>query len=217
MPWGRCDDGFYDHEKVHKMRLEVRNAACGLFWRGISRCNRKLSDGRLTEEDLALIDARSEEVDELVRVRLWHRLGRGYRIHDFADFNETREAVLERRIQKAEAGRKGGLASGKTRRSRSEAAASGGAKQNRSRRLKQNEAPGVELPSRPNPNPVPENGGNHQAWSSSSSLDSNDSLPGLRPLGPRARANGRVDPSDQTKTDDREIDARRLAASAVRR
>lgn len=118
MPWGRCDDGFYDHQKVMDMPRSIRNAAAGLFWRGISRCNRQLSDGRLTVSDLEVIDAAPQEVDALVAVKLWHRSGKGFRIHDFAEFNETRAEVIAKREKKAAAGALGGLRSGESRRAK---------------------------------------------------------------------------------------------------
>ena len=54
MPWGMVDDGHYDHSKVMDLPREIRNAADGLYWRAISRCNRTLSDGWLTPGDLVV-------------------------------------------------------------------------------------------------------------------------------------------------------------------
>lgn len=113
MPWGRCDDGFYDHPKVRAMSPTMRNAACGVFWRGISLCNRILSDGKLSQADVGAVDGTDAEVAELVRVRLWHRVGKGFRVHDFLDFNDSREVIEARRAARSAAGRKGGLVSAK--------------------------------------------------------------------------------------------------------
>jgi ElaB/YqjD/DUF883 family membrane-anchored ribosome-binding protein len=133
--WGRQDDSFYDHIKVRRMPKDIRNAACGLYWRAVSLCNRHLTDGWLTDEDIELVDGKVEEVEALVATHLFDRRARGLRIHDFLDFNKSRAQVLSERETKAQAGRLGGIASGKRRRSKREAPAS----------------PLVELPSRPVP------------------------------------------------------------------
>lgn len=161
MPWGRCDDSFYDHPKVRALRAESGLAACGLYWKAISFSNRHLTDGRLTPDDVTFLGGTTDLADELVRVRLWQRAGRAYTIHDFDRFNDTRDAVLERRAKRAEAGRLGGLASGRTRQANG--------KQELHGRFKQTEAAGVEPPSRPVPSsshdsesrPRPSRGGEH--------------------------------------------------------
>lgn len=119
MPWGRVDDTHYDHTKVMELPRRIRNAADGLYWRAISRCNRTLSDGWLVEGDLVLIDAEPALVEALVRVGLWDRMPDGrLRIHDYLVFNKSRREVLKERKQKSDAGRAGGLASGRTRANR---------------------------------------------------------------------------------------------------
>ena len=116
MPWGMVDDGHYDHSKVMDLPREIRNAADGLYWRAISRCNRTLSDGWLTPGDLVLIDAEPHLVEALVTARLWERKPDGrLRVHDYLVFNKSRAEVLNERRVKAEAGRRGGLASGRAR------------------------------------------------------------------------------------------------------
>jgi hypothetical protein len=52
----------------------------------------------------------------LVEVGLWERAADGYRIHDYHDFNDTREEAIERQEVIREQRRKAGLASGKRRR-----------------------------------------------------------------------------------------------------
>lgn len=118
VPWGKQDDGFYDHPKVRAMPRRVRNAACGLYWRAVSLSNRHLTDGHITDDDVRLIDGRPSEVDALVESGLWDRNGSGWLIHDFLDFNPSRAKVTEQRKVRAEAGRLGGMASGRSRGSR---------------------------------------------------------------------------------------------------
>jgi hypothetical protein len=114
--WGRQDDAFYDHRKVRAMPKRVRNAACGLYWRAVSLSNHQLSDGWLTPSDISLIDGSPSEVRALLAAGLWDRTRNGkVRIHDFLDFNKSKAQILEERAKRAEAGRLGGLASGRSR------------------------------------------------------------------------------------------------------
>jgi hypothetical protein len=55
--------------------------------------------------------------EELVNTGLWRRTRGGYIFHDWFEWGgkRTAEEVRELRAKKAEAGRKGGVASGKTR------------------------------------------------------------------------------------------------------
>jgi hypothetical protein len=127
MPWGRVDDDFYDHPKVTGMPSKVRNAACGLYWRAISYCNRYLTDGRLTGVALSKIDACDPEIEALLAAGLFERPKANgkqsaspvLRVHDFLTRNKSRRQVLAERIQKVEAGRIGGLKSGEKRRASS--------------------------------------------------------------------------------------------------
>jgi hypothetical protein len=47
-------------------------------------------------------------IERLVGVGLWDQVAGGFRIHDFDDYQPTKDEVLATREQKAEAGRKGG-------------------------------------------------------------------------------------------------------------
>lgn len=116
MPWGKVDDNHYDHPKVLSIPRAIRNAADGLYWRAISRCNRTLSDGWMTAGDLDVIDSDPELVEALVTAGLWERKSDGrLRVHDYLAHNKSKAEVLRERRAKVEAGRAGGLASGRTR------------------------------------------------------------------------------------------------------
>lgn len=120
MPWGRCDDGFYDHAKVRALAPRTKLAAIGLYWRTISFCNRQLNDGRMTADAVEFLDGTTALADELVRVGLWDRDRWGLRVHDYLAFNKSRDQVLRERGIRSEAGKLGGIASGKQRRSKRE-------------------------------------------------------------------------------------------------
>ncbi|MBX3031441.1 MAG: hypothetical protein KF809_14945 [Chloroflexi bacterium] len=170
MTWGRVDDGHYDHQKVLALPRRLRNAADGLYWRAISRCNRTLSDGLLSAGDLELVDAEPELVEALIEVGLFDRDRRGrVWVHDFLDFNKSKEEVLEEREKKAAAGRAGGLASGRARTKRTPNQKPTTRRNGASSKREAPASSVVEPPSRPVP--------------------SEDSLgvPGLRPTEPGAR------------------------------
>lgn len=75
-------------------------------------------------------------------MRLWERVSGGYQVHDFADYQPSREEVIALRATRAEAGRKGGLRSGSTRRSKGEANASASAQAPAAPPLEANANPG---------------------------------------------------------------------------
>ena len=113
MPWGRLDDSLYDHPKLD--RLRHRLAAVGLHALALSWCNRWLTDGHVSRRQVAKLGGTARLADDLVGAGLWERDGQDYRIHDFLEFNQSREEVEGTRRTKAEAGRMGGLASGRAR------------------------------------------------------------------------------------------------------
>lgn len=110
MPWGRVDDGHYRHPKVLELDEEHRKGCLALYWLAISWCNDHLTDGRVPVGTVRLLGADVVEAEELVRVGMWEKDGRGYRVHDFLDFNKSKEQVLIERVQRTEAGRLGAAA-----------------------------------------------------------------------------------------------------------
>ena len=66
-------------------------------------------DLALGTQDIDVLDV----VDALVRVNLWEDQGGYYLVHDYLDYQPSREAVAAERRQKAEAGHLGGVARAK--------------------------------------------------------------------------------------------------------
>jgi hypothetical protein len=121
LTWFLVDDGFHSHPKTGAASL----AAIGLWAVAGSWCGDHLTDGHISHVQVGLLSRGAVELaDELVTCGLWKRTRSGYRFHqwdgngDGLRRNFTRKEVEERRRKKAEAGRKGGLASGKARSSR---------------------------------------------------------------------------------------------------
>jgi hypothetical protein len=132
VPWVRFDDQFTIHRKVDGLSdAAFRLHVAAVFWSA-----RNLMDGFVPEEDLDLVCARlrapARFAAECVKRRVWHEArtacpsekcpgpvdNDGWVIHDYWEYQPTREKVLADRETKAKAGQKGGLASGQSRRLR---------------------------------------------------------------------------------------------------
>lgn len=137
MTWFRVDDAFHSHPKATACSL----AALGLWVAAGSWSGAHLTDGFVPDHQVPLLArGQSELAAELVRAGLWKRARGGYRFHDWLDRNPAGEEVKKLRDRRADAGRMGGLASGKV---RSKREANGSARASR----------GVEPPTRPDPPP----------------------------------------------------------------
>lgn len=125
MVWFKVDDKLHSHSKVRKVLAE-EPAALALWVVAGSWSADNLTDGLIPDHQLPwLIPAGADELaQKLVIARLWRRVRGGYQFHEWdADAsgtrrNPTRSEVEAERRKKVEAGRKGGLASGKTRSNR---------------------------------------------------------------------------------------------------
>jgi hypothetical protein len=97
MPWFRLEDSFHSHPKV----IAVGNEAAGLYVRCGTYAAQHLTDGFIPAE-VALLYGSRELAAVLVATRLWHRARGGWTIHDYLDYNPSREAVENDRKGKAE-------------------------------------------------------------------------------------------------------------------
>lgn len=118
MTWFKVDDRLHAHPKA----LATSLAALGLWTAAGSWSSDHLTDGFMPDHVIPLLSrGTSELADELVAAGLWRRVKGGYRFHqwhedsDGSRRNPTKKEVEEERRKKADAGRKGGLASGKAR------------------------------------------------------------------------------------------------------
>jgi len=101
MPWGRLDDGLYDHPKLDGLGPS-KLPAVGLWTLAISWSNRRLTDGFIPADRVVALGGTKEIAELLVDVGMFDRAKGGYRIHDFLAFNETAETVRARREAAAE-------------------------------------------------------------------------------------------------------------------
>src|SRR6478736_5084483 len=136
MAWVRLDDHFDEHPKLAK----VGPLGWGVWAASLAYCNRNLTDGfipwnkahMLASFDLIDSDgkvwslARDGDDTEflidsqwviaiLVDAGLWDVEKDGYRIHDYNDYQPTKQQILDERAKKVAAGQAGGQASAQAR------------------------------------------------------------------------------------------------------
>lgn len=151
MSWTRLDDGIYDHPKV----LEVAPLDRLLYVWALCWSSRHRTDGKLRRRALGHVAALAGVDDlegaarRLVAAGLWEDDDDGWLVHDFTDYQPAAAEVDELRAKRAEAGRRGGLASAETRRRSTEATGEASASSKPKHLPKQN-----RTPSRPVPSPV---------------------------------------------------------------
>jgi hypothetical protein len=118
MVWQKIDDQFGVSKKVMRIPRARRQRCAGLWLLALNASGRYSTNGLLESGDLAELDARMVEVDELVRVRLWHRNGHdcarceqpdagGIVIHDFLDYNPDAGSVAAGQQSLSEGGKHG--------------------------------------------------------------------------------------------------------------
>ncbi len=113
--WVKLDDAMPEHPKV--ARLNATSA--WTFVCAIAYCSRNLTDGFIPNAiafALAEHDGREEPSDvvaDLVSAGLWSPTEHGYLIHDYLDYQRSKEEVLSLSATRKAAGAKGGLAKAK--------------------------------------------------------------------------------------------------------
>lgn len=112
------DDGFDTWPET----VIVGTAVAGLYSRCGAWIARNIANGKLADAVIPGALARAygtpEWIQRLVDVGLWAVEGDGYRDTRYFELNPTAETVRANKEKKAAAGRKGGLASGATRRTK---------------------------------------------------------------------------------------------------
>lgn len=108
MPWIRFEDNFPEHPKV----LAISDRAFRLHVRAIGYCSRHLTDGAVSLAAVRSLTmgAATRLTSELVRARMWTVTDDGFLIHDYLDYQPSREAILHIRQQRAIAGKAGAAA-----------------------------------------------------------------------------------------------------------
>lgn len=105
MPWANLDDQFPKHPKV----VRLTDAAFRLHVSGICYAAQYLTDGHIDAEATRLLVPRfrNAALTELLTKGLWLEAGDSYRIHDYLQWNRSRDQVEAERDRKSKAGKKG--------------------------------------------------------------------------------------------------------------
>lgn len=136
MPWVRIDDEFAQHPKL----MRVGPLGMALQVAALCYCNKHLTDGFIPwaaarsllpweflgpeckRFRIGVISGMSSEdvaadfvIGLLLEAGLWDETEGGYVIHDYLNYQPSKNEVLAEREQKREAGRKGGLVSAQAR------------------------------------------------------------------------------------------------------
>lgn len=118
MPWTKIDDQYFFNPKVLAAGRDARDVhlASMVYSSG------QLTDGFIPTNAVPLVGAMAmvanvqECAAKLVDVGLWECVEGGYLVHDYLKYNPPSEQVRATREARAEAGRRGGLASAESRR-----------------------------------------------------------------------------------------------------
>lgn len=101
MPWVKLDDRFPSHRKI----ALLSDRAFRLHISAICWCSENLTDGRISDRELTLvahIRGLKATAKQLEDAGLWDRTDDGWIVHDFLDYNPSREQVLAERKKNAE-------------------------------------------------------------------------------------------------------------------
>jgi hypothetical protein len=100
MAWVRIHEGAMQDLKISSLP----DSAFRLWVRGLCYCQTALTDGLIPHSALRDMGAKRKDVDTLAAVRvegrgpLWDRVDLfGFKVHDYLDWNESREVVLAKR------------------------------------------------------------------------------------------------------------------------
>mgnify|MGYP000961113914 CR=1 FL=1 len=112
MAYTNTDYSFWTNPKV---RAAGKDAAF-LYIAGNGFCNEYLTDGFISDTDIETVAFNAfqrqpkKAVESLVRAGLWDRVPGGYQIHDYLDYNKSKQEIEELRSKKSYAGKKSGQA-----------------------------------------------------------------------------------------------------------
>ena len=97
MPWFKLDDSFHSHPKV----MAAGNEAVGLFVRCGTYAAQHLTDGFIPQQ-VVLLYGSEALADTLVEAKLWRRTRGGWQIHDYLNYNPSKQAVNNDRKNNAD-------------------------------------------------------------------------------------------------------------------
>jgi len=95
MPWVKLDDSFYSHPKV----VNAGHEAIGLYVISLTYASHQLTDGHVPAAWVKQqVGSRTSKLaGVLVEHALWEQNGTGWVIHDYLNYNPSRESIVEKR------------------------------------------------------------------------------------------------------------------------
>lgn len=111
MAWARIDDQLFMHPKIRKAGPQ----ATLLHIAALTYCNQQLTDGFIPEDVLPMIGMFAfldpanamANADRLLSTGLWDAVANGYQIHDYLQYNMSKEQITEMKEARKEAGKRG--------------------------------------------------------------------------------------------------------------
>ena len=91
MAWVRLHDAAMTHPKVG----QLSDKAFRLWVWGLSHCQMYLTDGLIGTDSIPPRLKRA--LDDLVSVGLWEAHAGGFRVHDYLDWNDSKDVVMQKR------------------------------------------------------------------------------------------------------------------------
>ena len=146
MPWAKIDDRLFLNPKW----LATPPAARGLWVTALSYCSLQMTGGFVLAAILPMLGGTTADADALVSSGLWERDGDNYLIHDYHEWNPTKEEVEAKRSAISEVRAKAGQASGEARRNKAQSNC------NHSRTNREQNLNKIEQTVNPEPEPEPE-------------------------------------------------------------
>lgn len=98
MTWAKVDDGMWCHPKFLTLSL----AATGVWSRALSWCANNLTSGRIPKALPAAMGWPAELIEELVDATLWDVTDAGWAIHNYLEYNPSKEEVIASRSKSKE-------------------------------------------------------------------------------------------------------------------
>lgn len=93
MAWVRIHDGAMSHPKI----LSLTASAFRLWVGGLSYCQQHLTDGLIPVAALSVLLGTKADAGQLIAAGLWRTSDTGYIVHDYLEWNDSREVVQKKR------------------------------------------------------------------------------------------------------------------------
>lgn len=93
MAWVRIHDGAMSHPKI----LSLTASAFRLWVGGLSYCQQHLTDGLIPVAALSVLLGTKADANQLITAGLWRTSDTGYIVHDYLEWNDSREVVQKKR------------------------------------------------------------------------------------------------------------------------